>query len=191
MASPGASGDDVNAGLRFRLTRRTADGSVADVDPSTTTFRSGDRVRFAFESNIDAYLYVVQQGSSGRWTMLFPGPRINGGRNAVKKSDEYVVPSNDWFLFDATPGTEHVFVLLSKEPLSELPGFNQPVTKTETIVASIVDTLQNRVQSRDLLLESDTAPTVEDGTPVQATYVVSRAQQGQSVAASITLSHTQ
>src|SRR5262249_48170841 len=85
-AKPDANGVGVNAGLRFRLIR-LADGQQAEVDPATTTFHSGDRVRFAFDSNIDGYLYVVQQGSSGRWTVLFPGSKINGGRNAVKRAE--------------------------------------------------------------------------------------------------------
>ena len=82
------------------------------------TFKTGDAVRFAFESNIDGYLYVVQQGSSGDWTTLFPHPDINGGRNAFAKREEQQVPprADGWFTFDGPPGTEHVFVFLSREP---------------------------------------------------------------------------
>ena len=159
------------------------------MEPSTT-FRSGDRVRFSFNANIDGFLYVVQQGSSGRWTVLFPGPRINGGKNAIQTGEEYQVPSNDWFLFDATPGTEQVFVFLSREPMTQLPGFDRPVTKPETVLASVVDDLRSRIASRDLVFEKD-AETVKDaGALIQATYVVNRTELGQAVSASITLSHT-
>jgi serine/threonine-protein kinase len=183
-----ATGPAIGPGLRYRLTRRTPDGAESDVDPAATIFHSGDRVRFTFESNIAGFLYVVQQGSSGRWTVLFPGPNINGGRNAVERAAEYQVPSGDWFLFDANPGTEQLFVLLSREPLQQLPGFDRPVTTHESVVASVVDDLRQRIQSRDLVFEQDRP--VEPGTSgVQATYVVNRAQLSQAVAASITLRH--
>ncbi len=188
FAKSGATGA-VNAGLRYRLTRRSPDGTEGDVE-STTTFRSGDRVRFSFDSNIDGFLYVVQQGSSGRWTVLFPGPRINDGKNAIQRGEEYQVPSNDWFLFDATPGSEQVFVFLSRDPMAQLPGFDRPVTKPETILASVVDDLRNRITSRDLIFEKDAAPITDAGARSQATYVVNRTELGQAVSASITLSHT-
>ena len=79
------------------------------------------------EPNVDGYLYVVQQGSSGRWTVLFPGARINGGRNAIRAFEQYRVPSEGWFAFDANPGTEQIFVIMSKDPLGQLPGFEQPL----------------------------------------------------------------
>ena len=187
-SNPGATGA-VNPGLRYRLTRLTADGVEGDVDASTTTFHSGDRVRFTFETNIDGYLYVVQRGSSGRWTVLFPGPRINGGKNAVGRLAQYQVPSNDWFLFDDTPGKEELFVFLSREPMQQLPGFDQPVTRTETVVESVVQDLRQSIKSRDLVLEKDRPSSA--GGAVQATYVVNRDELSQAVSASITLVHAQ
>lgn len=178
----------VNPGLRFRLTRLAADGVEGDVDGAATTFHSGDRVRFTFESNVDGFLYVVQQGSSGRWTVLFPGPDINGGKNTIAKGQRYQVPTDDWFLFDDNPGTEHLFVFLSREPMKQLPGFDRPVTRYETVVASVVDDLKQKVQSRDLVFEKDRTPAAAKGA-VQATYVVNKAQVADAVAASIALVH--
>jgi serine/threonine-protein kinase len=186
-AKSDGNGGGANPGLRFRLIR-LADGQQTEVDPATTTFHSGDRVRFAFDSNVDGYLYVVQQGSSGRWTVLFPGSQINSGRNAVKRAEEYDVPNGDWFRFDSTPGTENVFVFLSRDPMDQLPGFDRPVTRTETVAASVVEDLQHRVRSRDLVFEKDSQSS-EGGGQSQATYVVNRAELGQAVAASITLNH--
>jgi hypothetical protein len=184
MFSPG-----VNAGLRYRLIQQLPGNVEADVDPATP-FHSGDRVRFSFESNIDGFLYVVQQGSSGRWTVLFPHPEINGGRNAIRRFEQYNVPTDDWFEFDANPGTEQVFVFLSREPLNQLPGFDQPVTKTETVNASVVGALQASIKSRDLVLQKDRGDRVPStGRTSQATYVVNRAEVGKAVAAVIELIH--
>jgi hypothetical protein len=152
----GAAGanSQANAGLRYRLIQQSPDGGETDVDP-TKTFRSGDRVRFAFESNVDGFLYVVQQGSSGRWTVLFPNPDINGGRNQIKKFEEYSVPDGAWFTFDDRPGTEQVFVFLSKDAVTVLPGFDRPVTRMESVQASVVETLQRSIRSRDLVFERE------------------------------------
>jgi hypothetical protein len=178
-------GANVNAGLKFRLIQQVNNRQV-DADPQTA-FRSGDRLRIAFESNIDGYLYVATEGSTGRWAVLFPDPEINGGRNAIKRGQEYVVPDNLWFEFDNNPGVEKVFVFLSREPLSQLPGFNRPVTATQELPASVVDDLQSSVRSRDLIIQRDRS---ESGSSLQqATYVVNRDEVGKAVTALIELTH--
>ena len=182
------AGATANAGLRYRLIQQVADGGESDVDP-TRTFKSGDRIRFAFESNIDGYLYVVQQGSSGNWTVLFPNPDINGGRNQIKKFEEYNVPDEAWFSFDDKPGTEQVFVFLSKEVVSVLPGFNRPVTRLESVRAAVVEDLKSSVRSRDLVFERERPAA---GTkPSQATFVVNKEEVGKAVSAVILLVHGQ
>jgi hypothetical protein len=35
------------------------------------TFHSGDRVRLSVESNLDGFLYVIEEGSTGAWDVLF------------------------------------------------------------------------------------------------------------------------
>ena len=176
-----------SAGLRYRLIQQSPDGTEVDVD-TATTFRSGDKLKLAFESNIDGYLYVASQGSSGNWTVLFPSPQINGGRNSIKRAEEYSVPPDGWFMFDATTGTEHLFVFLSREPLNQLPGFGRPVTKAETLTASVVQDLQQSIRSRDLVFEKDKSSAGKPGIQ-QATYVVNRAEVGKAVTATITLTH--
>ena len=177
-------------GLRYRMTQASSGGSETDVDPASAVFKAGDRVRLAFESNIDGYLYVVQEGSSGRWSVMFPHPESNGGRNTIRRGAEYVVPPDGWFEFDATVGTELLFVVLSKEPLSELPGFAKPGAEPARLNASVVESVQNSIRSRDLTFARDERPqTVQGGKVIQANYVVNRAELGKSVAVSISLKH--
>ena len=173
--------------LRFRLIQKVADGGESDVDPGKT-FKSGDSVRFAFESNIDGFLYVVQQGSSGNWTVLFPNPDINGGRNQIKKGEQYNVPDEAWFTFDNNPGTENVFVFLSRDQVAVLPGFNRPVTKMENVRADVVQDLQRSVRSRDLVFERERPA---GGKASQSTFVVNREEVGKAVSAVIQLVHGQ
>ena len=177
----------LSAGLRYRLIQQRSDGSEVDVD-TATTFHSGDKVKLSFESNIAGYLYVASQGSSGNWTVLFPSAQINGGRNQITPLEEYDVPSDGgWFRFDETVGTETLFVFLSREPLSQLPGFARP-GKAETVTASVVQELQQSVRSRDLVFEKDKSSGGKPGIK-QATYVVNRAEVGKAVTTTISLIH--
>jgi len=174
----------VSPGLRFRLLQAGANDAPIDVDPAKD-FQTGDRVRFAFESNIDGYLYVAQQGTSGNWTVLFPNPDMNGGRNAVKRFQEYSVPDDNFFRLDPPAGAEKIFVFLSREPLAQLPGFQQPVKDYEKGSAPMIATLQGSIASRDLVFAKDSSSSK---TP-QATYVVNKADVGKAVTASFTISH--
>ena len=180
-----ASNDaNVSPGLRFRMIQAGANDAPMDVDPAKE-FQTGDRVRFAFESNIDGYLYVAQQGASGNWTVLFPNEEINGGRNAVKRFEEYEVPRGDWFLLDNNVGTEHIFVFLSREPMKTLPGFERPAKSYQPGSPALIAELRSSIQSRDLVFQKDAASAK---TP-QATYVVNKAEVGKAVTASFNLTH--
>lgn len=177
-----------SAGLRYRLIRQLTDGAEVDVD-SATTFHSGDKLKLSFESNIAGFLYVAMQGSSGNWAVLFPSAQINGGRNQIAPLEEYDVPSDGgWFQFDDNVGTENLFVFLSREPLSQLPGFTRPVTKAETLTASVVRELQQSVRSRDLVFTKDSSSGGKPGAR-QATYVVNRTEVGKAVTTTISLIH--
>ena len=174
---------NVSPGLRFRLIQAAANDSPADVDPSKD-FQTGDRIRFAFEANIDGYLYVAQQGTSGNWTVLFPNEEINGGRNAVKRFQEYEVPQDNWFRFDGPAGTERLFVFLSREPMKTLPGFDRPAKSFQPGNATMIAELQGSIQSRDLVFAKDSGTS-----KTQATYVVNKAEVGKAVTASFNLTH--
>ena len=182
--------DSRTLGLRYGILRQTPDGGEGEVDPAGTTFHSGDKIRFTFESNGDGYLYLVQEGSSGKWTMLFPNPDINGGVNTVKRMQKYTIPAQGWFVFNDTPGIDRAFVFLSREPLDQLPGFNQPVTRMESVASSIVENLRRSVRARDLLFERDQASGSASAKSA-STFVVNRDELGRSVAASIELVHQQ
>ena len=174
----------VNAGIRYRVLRRASNGEAVDVAPDTT-FQSGDRIRFVFEPNVEGFLYVVQRGSTGRWSMLLPHPLINGGQNAVAGFAKVTIPPEGWFRFDDTPGTEQVFVYLSKEPVDTLPGGARPVVTAQTVDQPTVIELANSVRSRDLVFESE--DTAAGAGPVA--YVVNQDGAGGPVAWTVELHH--
>ena len=175
-------------GLRYELTQQMPDKREVGVDPEST-FHSGDRVRFTFESSVDGYLYVMEEGSSGKWTVLFPNPDINQGTNKVRSGEKYLVPAKQqWFTFDKTPGTERLTVFLSKSPMQELPGFNSPITTIASLDRSVVDSLQGKVNTRDLVFEKE-KPTVAANQTSFATYVVNAKENGTAILVSIALKH--
>jgi tRNA A-37 threonylcarbamoyl transferase component Bud32 len=181
-----ADSGTANAGLRYSLIQKLSSGGEVEVDPQTN-FRTGDRVRMAFESNLDGFLYVIQEGSSGRWTVLFPHPEMNGGRNAIVRQRRYLVPENGWFVFDANPGVERLFVFLSREAASQLPGFDRPLSGPQTVTSAVVEELRHSIRPRDLVFEKDNpAPGQQAG---QATYVVNRDELGKYVATTIQFAH--
>ena len=179
-----AGDDSSTAGIRYRILRRRPDGTPVEVDPDAM-FQSGDRIRFAFEPNIDGFLYVIQQGSTGRWSVLLPHPLIDGGRNTVTRFGEVAIPPDGWFRFDENPGFERVFVYLSKDPLSTLPWGGGPVISAQSVDQPTMIELANSVRSRDLVFEKEATP----GSTDQAAYVVNRDSMEGAVAWTVELHH--
>jgi hypothetical protein len=104
--------------FRYTIQRKNSGGKFEDASVDSV-FRSGDRVRVTIESNDNAYLYIVQQGSRKTWNVLFPAPDINDGVNAVKANSKITIPSEHAFSFDEQPGTENVYIVLSRKPESD------------------------------------------------------------------------
>lgn len=86
-------------------------------------FAAGDQLRFRFQSNSDGYLYVVNRGTSGEETMLFPS--ANAGRdNKVESGKEYVIPSTSGaFRIVGPPGHDVVYWILSPIKLGEMVDY--------------------------------------------------------------------
>ena len=184
LSSSVAVGDSPRAGIKYRILQRGDAGNVVEADLDTM-FQSGDRIRFAFEPNVDGFLYVIQRGSTGRWSVLLPHPLINEGRNAVTRFGEVTIPPEGWFRFDDNPGAEQVFVYLSREPMDKLPWGGGPVVSAQSVDQPTMIELANSVRSRDLVFEKDDAP----GSSDQAAYVVNRDDLGSAVAWTVELHH--
>lgn len=167
--------------LKYRLLKRADDGQYNEVD-SDTVFRSGDKIRVSVEANDGAYLYIVQQGSSKAWNVLFPNEDTEHGNNHIQRNREYELPGGGRFTFDEQPGTERLFLVLSRRPEPDLEkliyslhgGTGKPASdpktdsKAETrmmiaqsrIDDAIVNRLRTQFLSRDLVFEK-----VDDETP--------------------------
>jgi hypothetical protein len=176
----------VPLGLRYAMLKRDAAGNYVEVDPDTT-FRSGDRIRIQVDANTSGYLYVVTQGSSGNWTLLFPSKEVAGGSNHVQKGDSRQIPPGDrgQFVFDEQSGAEKLFIVLARQPEPDLDKLIYAVggskngggaTSDRSLMASaslhddVVSRLR-QVSSRDLVFEKvDSADA--NGHLENAAYVV-------------------
>jgi hypothetical protein len=114
-------------GIGYTLYTRDANGDAVRVDPDHV-FHNGEAVRVSLEANTDGYLYIFHTENDGAPEMLFPDSRLKRGDNFIHAHVPYEVPSNmeadernRWFTFDATPAIEHVYLVVTREPLPDVP----------------------------------------------------------------------
>ena len=91
---------------RMELTlERLQTGSWAAIAP-TQVLNIGDRVRFRFKTNFSGYLYVMNAGTSGDYSRLFPAPET-GEQNRIEAGKEYLVPATQGsFRIAGPPGQD-------------------------------------------------------------------------------------
>lgn len=180
-------------GLRCSLLLRGMDGRYIEV-PSNSVFHSGDHIRLSLLANSPGYIYVIQQGSSGAWSPVFPPPGSAADANKIAAGELQMVPGGTRaFAFDKTPGDEKLYVILSRDPIADidhairgLQNNTQPASAPKTEGANNVLMASNNIPnlfvqqlvSRDLTLVDE--ETVNDSTgdadaSEKATYVVSKA----------------
>jgi hypothetical protein len=191
-------------GLRYSVLQLMSNSRLEEVNPDGV-FRSGDRIKVKVTPNSKGYLYVVHQGSSGNWDVLFPSSGFRQGSNAVERLEALTVPEGDYdFTFDEKTGTERLFVVLSAQPERDLDSLiyslkggaqaggqrtmmaaNHPVIPAEGI-----EKFRSALVSRDLKV--DRRPSVPSSARrEEAVYVVnaSASKGSPRVVAEIALRH--
>ncbi len=114
-------------GLGYTLFMRDENGRAVRIEPGRE-FHNGDRIRISLEPNIDGYLYVFHTENDGPPEMIFPDPRLEGGENWIDAHVPVDVPSSletderlRWFQFYGNPATERLYIVVTREPLPEVP----------------------------------------------------------------------
>jgi uncharacterized protein DUF4384 len=107
---------------RMEITLERLEGQTwTEVDPGFV-FASGDRLRFRFTANFEGYLYVMNQGTSGSYELLFPREET-GADNRIEQDTEYQIPATDaWFRIAGPPGHDIVYWLITPVRLGEGQG---------------------------------------------------------------------
>jgi len=114
-------------GLGVTLFMRDSNGLAVRVDPDHV-FQKGDRVRVVLETNTDGYLYIFNTTDDGPATMIYPDSQLDDAGNYLQAHVPFEIPSAAsaderlrWFAFDQVAGTEHLFFVFTREPLSGIP----------------------------------------------------------------------
>src|SRR5262249_15811880 len=160
-------------GVRLSILKVGESGQTSEVPPDTS-FQPGDRVRLSLQVSENGYLYIINRGSSGTWTQLFPSPEMPNASNVVTPGATYSVPPDRNFVISNPPGEEKLFIILSRQPeldvdaltidmsrresrQKELPVPKRPIeTRMAANLPSMNDAMVDRlrnVYARDLIIE--------------------------------------
>ena len=103
---------------RMEITLERQEGAAWKVVDPGFVFETGDRMRFRFRASFDGYLYVMDYGTSGKYSVLFPRDET-GRENRIERALEYRIPATEaWFRIDGPPGHDVVYWLVSPLPLA-------------------------------------------------------------------------
>lgn len=136
--------------LQWNLLAR-GNGNVQEPIDSSLVFETGDQLKLNITANQDGYLYIISQTEGMPGAVIFPDPRINDGRNDVKKNVSYTLPSycpdlpdpNDcWWTMAPPAGTEELIVIFSRDKITTLPS--QIAKAGETVAEDIINDLKAR-----------------------------------------------
>jgi hypothetical protein len=127
MAMPMQSQTAGTSVLSIRLEQRK--GDAAHAVPQNTVFRNGEILRFRLTSQIEGYLYVIDRGTTGSTSVLFPASG-HAGSNRIGAGRGYFVPADGdgWFEVSGPTGFDVLYFLVSATPIS-LPSEGAPGTE--------------------------------------------------------------
>lgn len=127
-------------------------------------FRSRERIRLHFRSNVDGYLTLIQLGTSGTSTVLFPDAAQGLVDNRLSAGSDLIVPGQDhWLRFDDNAGEERLLVLFARSQEEASQFKVQPAMNTVQ-TAALVERAAAVRGSKDLVVETETVNAAEIGT---------------------------
>lgn len=91
--------------------------------PTGKSYRAGDAIVMVMETNSDGYLYVFNAENGKNPVMIYPDVRLHDGANEVRAHVRETYPDDPElpFKFDDTPSNEHLYIVLSREPIAGVP----------------------------------------------------------------------
>jgi hypothetical protein len=109
-------------GLGYTIFMKEKTGGLLPVDPSRE-YKSGERIAIALEPNTEGYIYIFNAENDREPMMLFPNVQLDGGANEAHAHIRESYPSdvNYAFEFDANQAVEHVYVIVSRRRLDDVP----------------------------------------------------------------------
>ena len=92
--------------------------------PQNTVFHNGEVLRFRLTSRIAGYLYVIDKGSSGVTSTLFPVSANGAAQNRIQPDQIMIVPAigDGWFEVSGPSGFDTIYLLVSASPIAIPPA---------------------------------------------------------------------
>lgn len=161
------------------ILERYQNGAWSAVDPGLI-FNQGDRVRFRATANFEGYLYVVDYGTSGKYSVLFPSADA-GSDNHMVNGQPHPVPSGSTiFRISGPPGQDIVYWIVSPVALPDNGNIPVPTKPKEpallmprcddTLLRARGDCIDSSAGVRDL--DSDTPEELNSaGKPAGLTFL--------------------
>jgi len=150
VVSAGAQTKSITQGphrMELTLERRSASGWKV-MDPGYI-FAKGDQVRFRYKTNFAGALYVMNQGTGGAYTKLFPR-EDTGMANRIAPGREYLVPATDGaFRVEGPPGHDVIYWVV--QPVDDYV----PLAPPPTHMAKAMETLTPRCDDTILRAKGD------------------------------------
>jgi hypothetical protein len=114
-ASAQSRGSSGSQWLEINLDRNER-GAWKTIEPGLVLDQN-DLVRFRFRTNFSGFVYIVNYGTSGSHTLLFPSEAA-GRQNRIEAGREYTVPQEDSsFRVTGPAGQDVVYWIVSPVPL--------------------------------------------------------------------------
>ena len=116
------------------------DGAKVHLMDPGHVFKEGDLVRFRFRAAFPGFLYVINQSSSCKYTLLFPKDET-GRDNHVQAAKDYMIPATEkgWFRIEGPPGYETVYFLVAPASLGGAPPEYVPLPPPPPATAAPFD----------------------------------------------------
>src|SRR5215204_1279068 len=121
MLNAGAGGARPIA-LGYTVLMKDGAGRLSVVD-TAHEFKTGDSIAVALETNADGYLYLFNASDGKNPELLFPNAQLDGGMNSLQAHARATFPADLSYEFRFTDpaAKEHLFIVLSREPLAGVP----------------------------------------------------------------------
>lgn len=151
-------------GLSFWIELIEPDDDVGRQVTQSRVFRSGEKIRLHFLSNRDGVISLLQLGSSGQPSMLFPDPEKGLTDQFLRSGEDRILPSpGSWFRFDDEPGTERILVVFAGEQ-DELDSTLYREPRSRSLDSGLTLLASTAKGSKDLVIETETESYSEIGT---------------------------
>lgn len=91
--------------------------------PAGKSYQTGDSIFMVLEPTADGYLYVFNAENGKNPVMIYPSVLLRGGENDVRAHIRETFPEypDVPFRFEDPPSNEHVYIVVSREPLAGVP----------------------------------------------------------------------